>query len=77
MVKSCENDGMIIRTIPANIYLFKVKNRNTRKSCEICSKLTIKTPERRQGHSSRLKACEISSKILGARKIFIAPWTVR
>ena len=26
---------------PANIYLFKVNNRNTRKSCEICSKLTI------------------------------------
>ena len=33
--------------IPANIYLFKVNNRNTRKSCEICLKLTIKTPERR------------------------------
>ena len=25
----------------ANIYLLKVKNRNTRKRCEICSKLTI------------------------------------
>ena len=33
---------------PANIYLVKVNNRNTRKRCEICSKLTIKTPERRQ-----------------------------
>ena len=33
--------------IPANIYLFKVTNRNTRKRCEICSKLTIKKPERR------------------------------
>ena len=32
---------------PANIYLFKVNNKNTRKRCEICSKLTIKTPERR------------------------------
>ena len=32
---------------PANIYLFKVNNRNTRKRCCICSKLTIKTPERR------------------------------
>ena len=30
--------------IPANIYLFKVNNRNTTKRCEICSKLTIKTP---------------------------------
>ena len=32
---------------PANIHLFKVNNINTRKRCEICSKLTIKTPERR------------------------------
>ena len=29
------------------MYLFKVNNRNTRKRCEICSKLTIKTPKRR------------------------------
>ena len=29
----------------ANIYLLKVKNRNTRKKCEIYSKLTIKKPE--------------------------------
>ena len=29
----------------ANIYLFNVKNRNTTKRCETCSKLTIKTPE--------------------------------
>ena len=34
-------------TTPANIYLFKVNNRNTRERCEICLKLTIKTPERR------------------------------
>ena len=33
---------------PANIYLFTVNNRNTRKSCEICLKLTRKTPEPRQ-----------------------------
>ena len=31
---------------PANIYLFKVNNKNIRKRCEICSKLTIKTPEK-------------------------------
>ena len=31
----------------SNIYLFKFNNRNTRKRCEICSKLTIKTLERR------------------------------
>ena len=36
------------RNFPANIYLFKVNNKNTRKRCEICSQLTIKTPERRQ-----------------------------
>ena len=28
-------------------YMLKVNNRNTKTSCEICSKLTIKTPERR------------------------------
>ena len=28
---------------PVKIYLVKVNNRNTRKRCEICSKLTIKT----------------------------------
>ena len=36
------------RTTPANISLLKVNNGNTRKRREICSKLTIKTPERRQ-----------------------------
>ena len=36
------------RCFSANIYLLKVDNRNTRKMCDICSKLTIKTPER--GH---------------------------
>ena len=33
---------------PANIYLFKVNIRNSRKGCEIDLKLTIKTPEQRQ-----------------------------
>ena len=28
------------------MYMLKVNNRITRKRCEICSKLTIKTPER-------------------------------
>ena len=32
---------------PAGNYMFKVNNRNTRARCEICSKLTIKIPERR------------------------------
>ena len=33
---------------PADIYMFKVNNRNTRTMYEICSKLTIKKTERRQ-----------------------------
>ena len=35
----------IIRRFPADNYMFKVNNRNTRTRCEISSKLTIKTPE--------------------------------
>ena len=34
--------------IPVGNYMFKVNNRNTRTRCEICSKLKLKTPERRQ-----------------------------
>ena len=37
---------------PAGICLVKDNNRNTRKRCEICAKLTIKTPERRQWRCS-------------------------
>ena len=33
---------------PAGNYMFKVNNRNTRTRCEISSKPTVKTPERRQ-----------------------------
>ena len=37
---------------PVGIYSFKNNNGNTRTMCEICSKLTIKMPERRhQRHS--------------------------
>ena len=32
---------------PVIIYLFRFSNKNTRKKCKRCSKLTIKTPERR------------------------------
>ena len=35
----------------AGNYMFKVNNRNTRTSCKICSKLTIKIPERRHSVS--------------------------
>ena len=46
-----ENDQR--RIYPDNIYLFKINNRNARKRCEICSELTIKTPERRHWRRSR------------------------
>ena len=37
---------------PAGIYPLNVNNRSTRTKCEICSKLTIKTPEGRQWRHS-------------------------
>ena len=42
----------LIINYPAKIYLSKVNNRNNRKSCEICSNLTIETPGRRQWRRS-------------------------
>ena len=35
-----------IQHISANSYLFRVNNKNTKGRCEICQKLTMKTPER-------------------------------
>ena len=37
---------------PAGIYVLKVNDRNARTKCEICSKLTIETTERRQWRRS-------------------------
>ena len=37
---------------PAGICMFNFNKRNTRARCEICSKLTIKTPERRKWRRS-------------------------
>ena len=42
VLHTCQN---IPANIPADIWLFKVNNRNTRKRCKICSKLTTETPE--------------------------------
>ena len=42
----------VLAFYPAGIYLLKVNNRNTRARCEICSKLTIKTPEQCQWRRS-------------------------
>ena len=39
-------------SVPACNYLFKVNNRNTRTRCELCSQLTIKTPELRHWRRS-------------------------
>ena len=41
-----------IKGWPAGNYMFKVNNGSTRTRCEICSKLTIKTPERRKWRRS-------------------------
>ena len=35
----------VLKKEQLSIYFFKANNRNTRKRCEICSKLTIKTPD--------------------------------
>ena len=46
-------DQIYIQTVyPAGNCMFKVNNRHTRTRSEICSKLTIKTPQRRQWRRS-------------------------
>ena len=42
------------RKYPANIYLFKVQHKNTRKMCKICSKSTMQKIERHQWPLSSL-----------------------
>ena len=44
----CYDIYQMYRPLRAGIYLLKVSNRNTRKMCEICPKLSVKTPERRR-----------------------------
>ena len=43
---------LALTCFPNNIYFLKVRNRNTRKRSEVCSKLTIKTLERQQWRRS-------------------------
>ena len=45
------NTGLKLN-VPAGIYLLKVNKRNITTRCEICSKLTIKTPALRQWRRS-------------------------
>ena len=47
MSKNLKQDLFSMADIPDGNYMFKFNNRNNRKRCGICSKLTIKTPERR------------------------------
>ena len=47
-----ERTYKMIHSNPADNHMFKVSNRNTKPSCEICSKLTIKTSERRHWRRS-------------------------
>ena len=48
----------LVSPYTVDIYIFKVSNRNTRRRCEICSKLTIKTPasERRYFNFEQVNA---------------------
>ena len=48
-INTCPHCKIFLTTklYPTAKYMFKVNNRNTRTRCEICSKLTIKTTERR------------------------------
>ena len=39
----------MLNRLPDGIFLFKINDKKSRLLCEICSKLTIKTPERRYG----------------------------
>ena len=47
-LNSRQSVELLINGNPAGICICKINNRNTRTRCEICSKLTIKTPERHQ-----------------------------
>ena len=48
MVRTFGNDSCtLILFYPTGNYMFTVNNRNAKTRCGICSKLTIKTPERR------------------------------
>ena len=52
----CQNYSLCIILILADNYMFKVKNKNTRTRCELCSKLTIKTQERSKVKAEPAKA---------------------
>ena len=64
---------------PADIYLLKVNNKNTGTRRKICSKLTIKTPERHHLHPSGVFVVNfehISSVSVDNFEQVIAGWVV-
>ena len=58
-----------IEAYPVGIYMLKVNNRNTRTTCEICSKLTIKIPERLQWRFTPCSSVSIANYYI-ERKTF-------
>ena len=58
-----------------SIYLLKVNNRNIRKRCEICSKLTIKTLERRQWRCSGVFIVNLNIFHILSRVSIVDRWT--
>ena len=54
----------LLKYISAGNYMLKVTNRNTKTRCEICSKLTIKIPERRHEICSKL-TIKIQNDVIG------------
>ena len=51
-ISTVSTEFRVIHSDPADIYLLKVNNGNTRARFEICSELTIKTLEQRQWRCS-------------------------
>ena len=65
--KNAENTSVHDRKVnyPADIYMIKVNNRNTRTRWDICSKLTTKTPNRRQWRRSGVFTVNFEHVIAG------------
>ena len=59
------------RKNPENNFLFKVNDRNTRSSCEICLKLTIKTLQRCQEMSFWCLYCQLWKYFTPFSSVFI------
>ena len=51
-------ESVALKASPASHYMFKVNNTNNRTRCEICLKLTVKTPEQRRTGNCRLEASQ-------------------